>query len=214
MCGRYTLTINELDFEDHFSKKLAFHFEPKYNVLPTHQMPIITADQQQIHLAHWGLLPHQHKQPLINARSETATTLPTFKNLIQKNRCLIPADSFIEWDHSAIHQPYRIMLADTRLFCFAGLYQEIVAEGVKTRYYTIITTSANKQMSWIHDRMPLIVDKSQEIDWLASNKNWENVIQTPLQQTLNIIPISPRINGSKANDAELLAPTNAPPTLF
>lgn len=214
MCGRYTLTINELDFEDHFSKKLAFHFEPKYNVLPTHQMPIITADQQKIHLAHWGLLQHQRKQPMINARSETATTLPSFKYLTQKNRCLIPADSFIEWDHSAIHQPYRIMLADTRLFCFAGLYQDIVNEGIKTRYFTIITTSSNKQMSWIHERMPLIIDQFQEIDWLESDQNWKNILQTVPQQRLNIIPISSKINGSKANNAELLTPTNPPPTLF
>jgi putative SOS response-associated peptidase YedK len=51
---------------------------------------------------HWGLIPHWAADPsignrMINARAETLTELPAFKLLVDRRRCIIPADGFYEW---------------------------------------------------------------------------------------------------------------------
>ena len=50
----------------------------------------------------WGLIPHWADDPsignrMINARAETLTELPSFKLLVDRRRCIIPADGFYEW---------------------------------------------------------------------------------------------------------------------
>jgi putative SOS response-associated peptidase YedK len=50
----------------------------------------------------WGLVPswaHDASMGhrMINVRSETLLEKPSFKNALQKRRCLIPANGFYEW---------------------------------------------------------------------------------------------------------------------
>ncbi len=214
MCGRYTLSINELDFEDRFSKRLAFHFSPQFNVLPSNSMPIITAHEAMAFPAKWGLSSINKSKLIINARAETALSLPMFKNIILSSRCLIPADSFIEWDKSAIHQPYRITIKNSKTFAFAGIYNELFVNETKTRYYTIITTQANDQMKWLHNRMPLILNNHQENTWLDSDTKWRTILGQIPENELIFTPISSKINGSKENNRQLLTPIPPPLTLF
>jgi putative SOS response-associated peptidase YedK len=47
----------------------------------------------------WGLIPSWSKDSstaanMINARSETASTKPAFRDVLKPRRCLIPADGF------------------------------------------------------------------------------------------------------------------------
>ena len=60
----------------------------------------------------WGLIPSWSKDPsvaarMINARSETASARPAFRDALRFRRCLIPADGFYEWARTAKgKQPY------------------------------------------------------------------------------------------------------------
>ncbi len=79
---------------------------PNYNVAPTHEMPIVRrqkgGDGNELAIARWGLIPYWAKDTkiaysTINARSETASSEPSFRDAFKKRRCLVPAGGFYEW---------------------------------------------------------------------------------------------------------------------
>ena len=64
---------------------------------------------------------------MINARSETAATLPAFRDAMKYRRCLVPADGFYEWERSGTtKQPYCFEVRYGELFAFAGRLQQVV----------------------------------------------------------------------------------------
>ena len=80
-------------------------WEPHYNIAPTQTVPVIRQDAREpvrrASLMRWGLVPNRAKDAtvgarMINARSETAAEKPAFKELLERRRCLIPADAFYE----------------------------------------------------------------------------------------------------------------------
>jgi putative SOS response-associated peptidase YedK len=90
---------------DLFSVEEVPEVEPRYNVSPTNEMPVVGEDKEghrHVRLMRWGLVPFWAKdvsigQRLINAKSETAHEKPAFKQALERRRCLIPADGFYEW---------------------------------------------------------------------------------------------------------------------
>ena len=155
-----------------------------YNGFQFPKTPIIAnADKSKIQLFHWGLIPHWAKDNSIrkntlNARIETIKEKPAFKASVT-NRCLVLVDGFYEWqwldEKGKNKKKYLITLPDNEAFAFAGLWSEwmdkTTGEIVKT--YTILTTEANELMSIIHNtekRMPVILTKNNEIDWLTGQE--------------------------------------------
>jgi putative SOS response-associated peptidase YedK len=64
--------------------------------------------------------------PLIKARSETIATKPSFRTAFKRQRCLIPAAGFYEWQKKADSKtkiPHYIRMAKVRPFAFAGLWE-------------------------------------------------------------------------------------------
>ena len=132
-----------------------------------------------IQLYNWGLIPHWAKDITIrkntlNARMETINQKPSFRDAA-KNRCLVLVDGFYEWqwldDKGKKKQKYLITLPDDEAFAFGGIYNDWVdkSTGEVINTYTILTTDANDFMSIIHNsqkRMPLILNKDTEKDWL------------------------------------------------
>lgn len=173
MCGRFSLTADE--------KQINLFFElsggnapyvPRYNGAPTQLLPVITKEEpRKMQLFRWGLIPRWSKEmpkaPLINARSETIGQKPSFKMAFRENRCLVPADGFYEWVHSGKKLPYRFTLDDGSLFAFAGIWEKWQhPSGEIINSFAIITTDANQLMAPIHDRMPVILDRSNFHSWL------------------------------------------------
>ena len=178
MCGRYIFIPAEELFL-RFAVKDKVKLQTCYNVAPGQDMPVIINKNgnNTISVLKWGLIPSwardsdKFKHGLINARVESLTEKPSFKNLLKANRCLVPANGFYEWKKEGKKKiPYFIHLPDNELFTFAGLYDG--------NTYTIITTAANEKVAGIHDRMPVILSKSIEQGWLtAANKDALSIIQ-------------------------------------
>lgn len=103
----------------------------------------------------------QARSGLINARAEGIASRPAFRTALYKTRCLVPADGFYEWHHSAgVKTPYRFELRDKSLFAMAGVYEE------KNGTYAVITAVANALVRTAHHRMPVILERRHEALWL------------------------------------------------
>ena len=103
----------------------------------------------------------QEREGLINARAEGIASRPAFRSAFYRTRCLIPADSFYEWQSSAGAKiPYRVEMRDKSLFGMAGVYEE------KTGTFAIITAVASALVRAIHNRMPVILERRHEALWL------------------------------------------------
>jgi putative SOS response-associated peptidase YedK len=215
MCGRYTLE-DYLQIPERFNVQGYFaSLNPRYNVAPTQMMPIIASDSaEQLQLMRWGLIPFWAKEPkgIINARAETIGSKPAFKQSLQFRRCLVPADGFYEWkqtEHGKV--PHFIHLKDTKLFAFAGIYNVWTnPKGEAVPTYAIITTEPNELMAPIHNRMPVILPREDEAEWL-------DVDQTEPEQLLHFLrpypaaemeayPISGLVNRPGNDSPELLKP--------
>ena len=108
----------------------------------------------------------------INAKAETLTTSPVFRDAFKRRRCLVLADLFYEWRRidPKTKQPYAIGLKDGSIFAFAGLWERWKdrTKGDVLETYSIVTTDPNELISnlSIHDRMPVILKPSDYGRWL------------------------------------------------
>ncbi|MGA7973121.1 MAG: SOS response-associated peptidase, partial [Pseudolabrys sp.] len=153
MCGRYTITSAPEAYRVLFGYAEQPNFPPRYNVAPTQPIPIVRLEQGERHFAlvRWGLIPSWVKDPndfalLINARGESVTDKPAFRNAMKRRRCLIPADGFYEWQPAGGRkQPYYIRAKAGAPLVFAGLWETWEGpNGEEIDSATIITTRANR----------------------------------------------------------------------
>ena len=120
----------------------------------------------------WGLIPSWAKDPkigvqCINARAETISEKPSFREAFQKRRCLVPADGFWEWETIGKNKiPWKFTRPDGEEFCMAGLWESWMDEGKPLETFTIITTSPNGLVSPVHNRMPVILSPNEAEIWL------------------------------------------------
>ena len=190
MCGRYSLITERTDlvrFLDLPADAILDTLEPRYNVAPTQPVPVFRHDGQTRWAMHrWGLIPERAKDRrvgsrMINARSETVSVRPAFRDAFRERRCVVPADGFYEWRAAAGEGrpkvPHYIRMRSAEPFAFAGLWSEWVApEGEIVPTFTILTVDANELVRSVHDRMPVILGPPAREAWLdASNRNDEQL---------------------------------------
>jgi putative SOS response-associated peptidase YedK len=141
--------------------------KPRFNIAPTRMVAAVRVDphmkRREMPLLKWGLVPFWADDPaignrMINARSETVASKPSFRAAFRYQRCLIPADGFYEWQKAGKHkQPFLISVGHDDLFAFAGLWEDWERNSEIIQFCTILTTEAIELMRPIHDRMPVIL---------------------------------------------------------
>ncbi len=203
MCGRFTQTkTREEVLEELGGIELPPLFHGRYNVAPTQKVATIRT-HGRVAECHWGFDHPKSTAPIINARSETLTERPMFKDLLVANRCLIPTDGFYEWKGP---QPYYFQLPKKQLFAFAGLW--------RNDRCVILTRAADINMQGIHPRMPVILPSSHWSHWLAephggkSRCTIAHLDLPPLPPTLTVRPVSRRVNRVANDDPACLAPVD------
>ena len=191
------------------------------NTLPdTGQEPEV----KQIEFFHWGLIPSWAKDPkignqMINARSETLSEKPSFRNAYKRRRCLVLADGYYEWQKipgEKTKQPVYIRLKSQRPFAFAGLWEVWKGEGMDEplRSCTIITCPPNAVLAEIHHRMPVILPAEAYAAWLAPDEQSSEALQPLLvpyaDEEVETYPVSRFVNRPGNNSPECIAPVDAP----
>ncbi len=221
MCGRYTLASTNLgEVRSRFPIGERFELRTRYNVAPGDEVLAVTTDREgepRGDLLRWGLVPSWAPRPdaglkMINARVETVAERPAFRGLLERFRCLIVADGFYEWQRlpDGGKQAFHIRRADGELFAFAGLWSIWHGdEGERLRTCTILTIAANPAVAPLHDRMPIILARSQEGPWLSRDPGPHELLESLTgisARDTELRPVGPAVNDARYDGPECLAP--------
>ena len=227
MCGRAYETYTEEELEMRYQSKKPIKIpkvRPNYNMCPTHFSPIVLERDgtRTIELFRWGLVPSwardvksADKYSLINARSEDIELKRTYQRPFHEQRCIVPLTGFYEWKRpeKGPKKPFAIHLRDNSIMSVAGVWEKWLSKetGEEIDSFSIITTSANKFMSKVHNRMPVIFNKEAEEIWLDRNLKDSNVLKEMLvpcpDDWLEAREVSTLVNSPKNNSPEVLKPT-------
>lgn len=229
MCGRFHLTASPEQIAEYFRiMKMPERYAARYNIAPTQPVMIVKQVNDQREAAHvqWGLVPHWAKDAImsgkmINARSETVATKPSFRSAFKYRRCLIPSDGFYEWQATSgkEKQPYHIGLKSQELFAFAGLWETWTSEdGAELETCTILTTDANSALKDLHHRMPVILSPGDYDQWLDHQNQTASSLQ-PLMKAypsdeFELYPVSKIVNSPRNNGPECLEKAKSQGSLF
>ena len=220
MCGRYTLTADPAMLVDEFDATFEAQVPvvPRYNIAPTQEILIVTEDQDGRHIgsASWGLVPSWAKDRsaaarMINARSETAVTKPSFRSAVKRRRCLVPATGYYEWyrPERGAKQPFWIHAEDGSVLAMAGLYEHWTdpTSGEELRSVALLTQDATPDLAKIHDRMPVFIEHSAYGQWLNPNQlDGALALELALAPLLDATPIGPAVNNARNEGPQLLQP--------
>ena len=222
MCGRYTLTSAPEALRALFGYEEQPNFPPRYNIAPTQPIAIVRLEDGKRHFAlvRWGLLPSWVKDPktftlLINARGESAAEKPAFRAAMKRRRCLIPADGFYEWQATGDRKrPFYVHAKSGKPLAFAGLWETWTGpNGEELETAAIVTTTANRTLKPVHERMPVIVPPEAFDFWLdgasVDATTAAALIAPAPDNLLEAYEVSTAVNRTANDNPNLLEPAGA-----
>lgn len=218
MCGRFTITLEPGEFQAELDLgDLPSDFVPRYNVAPTQNVAVSRDfSTHRVEWMRWGLVPSWAKDPsigvrMINARAETLLEKPSFRQAVQRRRCLVLADGFYEWQKFPEKQPsipHYFFLKEKKPFFFAGLWDQWLSpEGEKMTTCTIITGEPNDLVRPVHDRMPVIFDQKSAWAWMdptAQSPALQSMLKPFPANEMDSYPVSLLVNQAAVESPQLV----------
>jgi putative SOS response-associated peptidase YedK len=191
---------------------------PRCNAAPSQELLIIRQNhktgERSLDVIKWGLIPSSCSDPRggrkpINAKAESVSRLPTFRDAYARRRCIVPVDGFFEWRAirgARAKQPYAIAMKDGSPFGLAGLWENWhnPNTGEWERSFAIITVPSNTLVRQIHHRMPAILDPATYDRWLGSEPDPRELLFSYPPAPMTMWPISSRVNSPNNDDPSLL----------
>jgi len=217
MCGRFAAQLPaELVARLFRTSGPLPNIAPNWNVAPTQDALVVRRNhdsgERSLDVLRWGLVPYFTKdlkkatRP-INARAETAASSGMFREALKKRRCLVPCDAFYEWQATTGgKQPYAIARTDGTPLALAGLWEGWRdTSGEVLRSFTIMTTAANADLAWLHNRMPVILEEEDWRTWLGEvPRDPLDLLRPAATGVLRAWPVSMAVNSVRNNGAALL----------
>lgn len=234
MCFTVNVNIIREELEERYGAELIDHdkYRPSYyyHAFSLPRLPVVfSGEPARLRLMRWGLIPSwvadesEAKEIMMktfNARSETVSTKPAFRESFSSRRCLVPVRGFFEWQHLGGRKiPWYITLRDEEIFSLAGIWDTWTLQGGMTLdTFSVVTTRANELMAEIHNtkkRMPVILHSSAERIWLREGIAAEalaSLMEPVASEMLGAHTVSPLITNVRAdrNRPELIMPYNYP----
>ena len=233
MCGRFVSARERQQLIDEFGierDQVAGELAPDYNVAPTDPIYAVMTRApredrdappvRELHTVRWGLIPSWAKDlsgagRLINARAETVTEKPSFRNAFARRRCLIPADGYYEWHTSDNRKrPYFIHRRDGAPVGFAALAETWMGpNGEELDTVAIVTAAAGADLAVLHHRVPVTIAPADFERWLGGFPDDVTeamaLLIAPREGEFAWHEISTRVNHVANDDAQLILPITA-----
>jgi putative SOS response-associated peptidase YedK len=216
MCGRFAQALKLEEWIDHFQIKQTEidKVQPSYNIAPTQMVPCIIYrdNDRRVEPMKWGLIPSWAQsidvgRKHINARKETVKTKAVFKNAFYHRRCIIPATGFYEWKKTKyLNQAYFFTLRNHTPMAFAGIWEEWQNKDHEIICsFSILTTHANKIVSPIHNRMPVLLSSECFNGWLDTSRSDSHFIyQMISEDSMTSYPVSSFVNKVSNNSPQCI----------
>ena len=237
MCGRFVASTTPQALATLFDARLedsaaVTHWQPSWNVAPTRFVPIVRASDddgaRQLSYVHWGLIPawapdRSRASGMINARAETVTVKPSFRDLVGRHRGVVPMDGYYEWRTIDApvgrKRPYLCTRADGVVLATAALWttwRDSQRSGELLTSCAVITVAANDDVAAIHDRMPVVLDGDGVDRWLNSDVPPLDLLRPAATNTLHVERVSYAVNNARTDGPALVTPVDEDPpeTLF
>lgn len=205
MCGRFAQKSSAKKVSKQFKVEEVPPLVERYNVAPTQPVLVVREpNAREAVFLKWGLVPHWAKDPaignkLINARAETVTEKPSFREAFKRRRCLVPMEGFYEWARRGdSKRPFYFHMRDGEPFAVAGLWEQWEREGEPLETCTLLTTEANELLSGYHDRMPVILRPKDYDLWLDADERTAERLLSLLHpyssEEMTAYAVSPMVN--------------------
>ncbi|MDX0134370.1 SOS response-associated peptidase [Sinorhizobium meliloti] len=219
MCGRFALTATPEELLELFGLLEAEGFPARFNIAPTQPIIVIVASdrpepgsnlpERKAVLVRWGFTPGWVKDPskfplLINARAETAIGKAAFRAAMRHRRVLVPASGFYEWRRPVkgsreASQAFWVRPKKGGIVAVAGLMETwSSADGSEVDTAAILTTDANRAVSHIHDRMPVVIQPEDFSRWLDCKsqepREVADLMVPAAEDYFEAIPVSDKVN--------------------
>jgi len=208
MCGRFAFDGEQ--WPDIVTAELP-DIEPNYNISLQDNVHCLTMENEAHNITSmkWGFRPSWSKKSSmepINARFETVSEKPMFRDSFQRRRCLVPANGWYEWKTTPSGKvPFYHQSEGNATIFFAGIYDDWVDGNQAKRTFCILTTTSHDSISHIHERMPLIIPRDSVNNWL------ENGTFKMMPLPINVHPVDRKVNSTTAQGVGLTSPIR---TLF
>lgn len=217
MGDRYTLTADAATLAARYAVEAPERYKERYNAAPTQILPVLTQGSAGYSFFYWGQIPEWSNNKsisdkLILANAEKISQQSQGKQALSKNRCIVPADGYYDWKQVSRKGriPYRVIWRDGKLFSMAGIWEEFEDDnGQNVHTFRILTTPANKYLSDLGTRMPLIIPKEREHDWLAADTasdDIEDLLTTYESDEFHMYTVSPRVSDVSLDQPSLVKP--------
>ncbi len=229
MCGRYYRRSDKQKIAEAFRTGVPTTFEilPSYNVAPQTFQPVVALNRKSLEREllqmRWGLVPYWASDlkvgySTINAKAETLTTSPVFREAFKRRRCLVPADGFFEWRPAGkkTKDAFAFALKDGSLFALAGLFDvwKDKKTGEALFSYSIITTDPNELLEPFHNRMPVIVRPADYERWIGPaepDRLPADLLRPFPDELMAAWKVSPAVGNVKNDEPALIVPAQDDP---
>lgn len=217
MCGRFAQKSPANKIKKQFKVEEVPPLVERYNVAPTQSVLVVREPgERETAFLKWGLVPRWAKDPsignkLINARAETVTEKPSFREAFSRRRCLIPMEGFFEWSRRGDRKrPFYFHMKDGEPFAVAGLWEVWEGVGGLLETCTLLTTEANEILAPYHDRMPVILRPEDYDLWLDADVRRSESLLSLLRpysgEAMSTYAVSPAVNSPSNDSARCVEP--------
>jgi putative SOS response-associated peptidase YedK len=207
MCGRFVQMKRRRDYEEYLrlleSLDDKLEENPSWNIPPSQAVWVVRQREGDLRIDRltWGWPAGGEGRLITNARAESASEKPMFRDAWLARRCLVPVEGWYEWQAlgAKSKQPYFFSLRSGEPALLAGLWTGDA--------FVLLTAATHAALAVVHTRRPVVLPLDEARRWCDAAAVWTRDklerAMTP-EDRFDIVPVSTAVNGTRQDGPELV----------